>query len=346
MPLGVRFSRAVDRAVLWRLGVVGITVNGTRPTPPGDPDVFWAAARLDPQGDLEEQALRTPRRHRAFDNGVVRVELTGPSEGPGEHWGASNLRATALLHPDPAAPVVVVLHGYAVPTPWYEERTMYQLLRRGMSGVRVELPFHLSRRLRRKSPGHGFFSTDMGHVVGVLRQAVEDIAAVIAWSRRRGARAVGLHGVSLGGLVAALYAANCAVDSAVIITPPCDLARIILETAPRRLRRRLDLLDGRGGQWGADAAAARAALEDLAAPVIPRRLRPRTNPDNLAIVVADHDLIVGAEPVRELAATWGTDLWSYPRGHVTVMSARGLTTRVQERLVADLGVPARLVAAG
>jgi alpha-beta hydrolase superfamily lysophospholipase len=183
-------------------------------------------------------------------------------------------------------------------------------------------------------------------VVAVLRQAVEDVASVIAWSHRRGARAVGLQGVSLGGLVAALYAANRVVDSAVIITPPCDLARIILETAPLRLRRRLDLLDGRGGRWGVDAAAARAALEDLAAPVIPRRLRPRTNPDNLAIVVADHDLIVGAEPVRELAATWGTDLWSYPRGHVTVMSARGLTTRVQERLVADLGAPAPLVAAG
>ena len=332
--------------MLWRLGVVGITENGARPNLPGDPDIFWGAARLDPAGDLEEHALQTRRRQRAFGNGAVRLDLTGPSQGPGEHWGASNLRATALLHPHPAAPMVVVLHGYAVPTPWYEERTMHQLLRRGMSAVRVELPFHLSRRLRRKSPGHGFFSSDIGHVVAVLRQAVEDVASVIAWSHRRGAGAVGLQGVSLGGLVAALYAANRVVDSAVIITPPCDLARIILETAPLRLRRRLDLLDGRGGRWGVDAAAARAALEDLAAPVIPRRLRPRTNPDNLAIVVADHDLIVGAEPVRELAATWGTDLWSYPRGHVTVMSARGLTTRVQERLVADLGAPAPLVAAG
>jgi dienelactone hydrolase len=346
VSVAARLSRAVDRGVLWRLGIIGLAEAGPGPGDATEPEAFWAAARLDPDGELEERELVRARGRRARAGAGLRLELTGPSEGPGDHWGARHLRARALLHSDPGAPVVVVLHGYAVPTPWYEERTMQQLLRRGMSGVRVELPFHLSRQLRRHSPGLGFFSSDIGHAAAVLRQAVEDVAGVVAWARRRGAQAVGVHGVSLGGLVATLYAANRPVESAMLITPACDLARIILETSPPRLRRRLGLVDGRGGAWGADVAAARAELEKRAAPVVPRHLRPRTDPDRIVVVVADHDLIVGAAPVRELAAAWGTDLWSYPHAHVTVMAARGLADRLQRRLAADLAVPARLAATG
>ena len=52
-----------------------------------------------------------------------------------------------------------------------------------------------------------------------------------------GAR-IGVHGVSLGGLVGGLLAATVPLDSAMLITPPCDLVEIILELAPRRLCRR------------------------------------------------------------------------------------------------------------
>lgn len=348
LPVSVRLSRAVDGAVLWRLGIIGVTAPEGGHVHVGDPAAFWAAARLDRSGRLEEReiAVRRPLRAATRDPRARFVELTGASRGPGDHWGATHVRARAALHPDPAAPVVVVLHGYAVPAPWYEDRTMQQLLRRGISAVRVELPFHLSRRIPRQGPGRGFFSSDLPRTATVLRQSVEDTAAVVAWARRRGGGAVGLHGVSLGALVAALYAANRPVDAAMLVAPPCDLARVILETAPTRVRRRLDVVDGRGGAWGEDAAAARLVLEEMVAPVTPRRLRPRTEAERIVIVVADHDLVVGTLPVRELAAAWGTDLWSYPHGHVTVMTARGLVTRIHDRLEADLRRPAQLRAAG
>jgi hypothetical protein len=34
--------------------------------------------------------------------------------------------------------------------------------------------------------------------------------------------------------------------------------------------------------------------------------------------------------VTELAAAWGTELWTYPHGHMTVMSASGIARRIAD----------------
>jgi len=67
--------------------------------------------------------------------------------------------------------------------------------------------------------------------------------------------------------------------------------------------------------------------------VTPARLRPVTPPHRIAVVAADHDQIVGREPVHRLAQTWGCDLWSYQHGHITVMTARGITARLHDRVL-------------
>ena len=101
------------------------------------------------------------------------------------------------IHPRPGAPVVLLLHGYAAPSPVYEEHQMRLLLRRGLSAARIELPFHMHRRTPRHGAGHGFFSTDPAHTCAVLRQATEDAAAVVAWLRSELTPAVGALGRGL-----------------------------------------------------------------------------------------------------------------------------------------------------
>jgi dienelactone hydrolase len=335
-PLG-RLSRSVDHAVRWRLGLIGMHAGAAGQATHEGVEAFWAASRmLDPV-----PVTGRPMAARKAWGTARLVDISGASSGPGDHPGSSSFSGRVALHPDPGAPVVLLLHGYAALSPIYEDLHMRLLLRRGLSAARIDLPFHLHRRIPGRGAGFGFFGSDPAHTCAVLRQAAEDAAAAVTWLRREVTPAVGVLGFSLGGLVGCLLAANARLESLVSVTPPCDLAELTLVRSPARLRRELGVAGGGGGPWGSDAVAARAALDQAMAPVIPRLLTPRTPAERITLVAAEHDLIVGHAPVRELAAAWGAHCWAYGHGHVTVMTARGITSRIHERLGRDLaGGPA------
>lgn len=331
-----RLSLTVDHAIRWRLGFIPVTPGSpASPAAPPEADVepFWRASRIEAPAPVT--AMPVPAR--GVGHRVRVLDLTAPSTGPGEHAGSRQLLGRVAVHPRPGAPAVLLLHGYAALTPAYEEHHMRLLLRRGMSAARIDLPFHLRRRVPGHSAGSGFFGGDPAHTRDVLRQATEDAAAVVAWLRRELSPSVGVLGFSLGGLVACLLGARVSLESLVAVTPPCDLAELTLVRSPARLRRELGVLPGGGGPWGGDPAAARAALARALAPVTPRLLGLRTPGDRVTLVAARHDLIVGETPVRELAAAWGSECWGYGHGHVTVMAARGLAPRIRDRLCRDLG---------
>jgi dienelactone hydrolase len=330
-PVG-RLSRTVDHAVRWRLGLIPMASAAEATAPEGGVEAFWEASRVGEPAPVTAAPLA---RRRAW--GTTRlVDLRGSSAGPGHHAGARELFGRVAIHPSPGAPVVLLLHGYAAPNPFYEDYQMRLLLRRGMSAARLELPFHMRRRVPGRGAGSGFFSSNPAHTCAVFRQATEDAAALVAWLRQEVSPSVGVLGFSLGGLVGCLLAARVGVESLVSVTPPCDLAELTLERSPARVRRELGVVPGGGGPWGDDAVAARAALEAVLAPVTPRLLRPRTLGDRITLIAAEHDLIVGDRPVRELAESWGAECWAYGHGHVTVMTARGLSSRIRERLGRDL----------
>jgi dienelactone hydrolase len=334
-----RLSLTVDHAIRWRLGFIPVT-----PAPPaspgapfdGDVEPFWQASRVEAPAPVT--AVAVPARGAV--RGARVLDLIAPSAGPGEHPGSRQLIGRVAVHPRPGAPAVLLLHGYAALTPAYEEHHMRLLLRRGLSAARIDLPFHLRRRVPGRSAGSGFFGSDPAHTRAVLRQATEDAAAVVAWLRRELSPSVGVLGFSLGGLVACLLGARVDLESLVAVTPPCDLAELTLVRSPARLRRELGIVPGGGGPWDGDPAAARAALGRALAPVTPRLLGLRTPGDRVTLVAARHDLIVGETPVRELAAAWGSECWGYGHGHVTVMGARGLAARIRDRLCHDLGASA------
>jgi dienelactone hydrolase len=332
-PVG-RLSRTVDHAVRWRLGRIGVHAGTAPVATHAGVEAFWAASRvLDPAPVTALPAMQ--RRGRA---GGHLLDLTASSTGPCDRPDGGRVLGRVAIHPRPGAPAVLLLHGYAAPSPVYEDHHMRLLLRQGMSSARIELPFHMHRRTAGRAAGHGFFGSDPAHTCAVLRQATEDAAAVVAWLRRELTPSVGVLGFSLGGLVGCLLGAHVGLDSLVSVTPPCDLAELTLERSPARLRRDLGVRPGGGGPWGVDAVAARAVLDAAMAPVTPRVLSPRTPGDRITVVSAEHDLIVGDAPVRALAAAWGAECWSYGHGHVTVMTARGISARIHRRLRRDLAV--------
>jgi pimeloyl-ACP methyl ester carboxylesterase len=323
-----RAHRGVDSAVLWRLGAMRYETAGTQLRDPVGAADFWAASRVQRPAPVAVTADWKHSRSRQ-----LRLEAT--STGPGDHPGARKLIATAHLNlaGAPDAPMILLVHGYAVPLPFWDALQARSLRARGAHTMLLDLPFHLRRRVPGRSSGDGFFGTDPAWIRGTVQQSVEDAAALVAWARRHVTPTVAVMGVSLGGLVASLLAAQVRMDSVVAVAPLCDPPATFLENMPRNLARRLGLSATSGGTWGDDRAQARSMLDATLAPLVLRNLVPRTPPANITLVRPQLDLIVGPQPIADLAAAWGVELWDYPHGHITVMNARGIGSRIRDRLL-------------
>ena len=323
-------ARSMDAGVRWQLARLPVELPPSDSWSPVDPREFWAESRVhDPVPITSGPVLR---RH---GHGVEVRDLTGPSRGPGDDPGSLRLEATAHVLPGRRdLPFVLVVHGLLEPRPWYEERRCRSLTRSGAHAARIDLPLHLRRRRAGTRSGEGFVRADLRWTREIVRQSVEDCAAVLAWARSEVSDRVTVCGTSLGGLIAVLLAAHLELDSVVAIAPFCDPARTVMDRLPARTRRVVGLEGEAGGIWGTDRDAARRVVDAALAPIVARTFRPPVTPGRrIAIVHPTLDGVVGDAPMAELAEVWGAELWSYPQGHVSVLNAPGLRTRVRDWLV-------------
>ncbi|MEA2637622.1 MAG: hypothetical protein QOE18_679, partial [Chloroflexota bacterium] len=250
----------------------------------------------------------------------------------GGHFGSRRFAATAHVRQAAGpAPFVLLLHGYAVPQTTYDRWLARQLRLRGAHTARLDLPYHLRRTLPGQRSGDGYFSLDPAHIRAVVRESVEDAASIIAWARAEVSPNVTVVGVSLGGLIATLLAAQMELDRVIAVAPFCDPATTLSQRPPTPSLRHLVIIGDDNQSWGPDRASAGRFLQATLAPLVARNLTPRTPGDRIILVRAMQDLVVGPDPVTELAAAWQTELWTYPHGHMTVMSASGIAKRIVER---------------
>lgn len=330
-PIRTWVARAMDAGVLWQLARLPVEPPLPGTWEPADPAAFWAESRL------RDPATVTVGRPRRRHGGIEVRVLTGESRGPGDDPGSRRLVATArITRGRRDLPFVLLVHGLLAPSPWYEERQGRLLTARGAHAARIDLPFHLRRRSGERS-GEGYIRADLRWTREVVRQSVEDCAAVLAWARAEVSDHVAVWGTSLGGLVALLLAAQQRLDAAVAVAPFCDPVDTVLEHLPVRTRRVLGLDHGGGGVWGRDRAAARAVVAGALAPIVVRNLVPGATPGGrIAIIRPTLDGIVGDGPMAELADAWGAELWNYPLGHVSVLHAHGLGARARHWLLAPM----------
>ncbi|HSP64586.1 MAG TPA: hypothetical protein VLO10_00200 [Candidatus Deferrimicrobium sp.] len=323
-----RAHRGIDSAVLWRLGALRYETDGEQAREAVHPQSFWDESRVH---DPREVVVTRRWEHRHGHE----LRLEGPSAGPGYHPGASKVIATVhVTHGLPGdAPMVLIIHGYAVPMPLLDALVARSLRARGTHTMRIDLPFHLRRRMPGHISGDGFFGTDPARIRATIRQSVEDAAAIVAWARANVTPTIAVLGVSLGGLISTLLASQVPLDSVMAVAPLCDPPVTFLEHMPGRLARRVGLNPTSGGAWGNDRSEARAMLDAALAPLVPRNFVPRTDPANITLVRPELDIIVGPQPIADLAATWGAELWDYPYGHITVMNAPGVGSRIRDRLL-------------
>lgn len=170
--------------------------------------------------------------------------------------------AYVLRHQDAARPWLIVIHGYRMGDA--QDLRVFRSQRwhrAGFNVLHVVLPFHGPRRVH-KSSGSGMVGLDHAATYYGVSQAAWDVRRWMGWVRDEGGSHVAIHGLSLGGYVAALTATfPDGPDRVVAGVPAVDLVPRPLHL-PSRLRhavRAYDLL-------GERARAVHALISPLAAP--------------------------------------------------------------------------------
>lgn len=173
-------------------------------------------------------------------------------------------------------------------------------------------PRHLHRAAPGTPSGEGFVSPDVPLLRAGFEQLVLELRVLAALARARGG-AVGVVGLSLGGLGAALAAtAPEPLDFAAAVAPPVDLAAVFAGT---RIGRRYLALARRAGA----PPPPPGELSRMLAPFRPDLRRPTAR--RVWVAAGEVDAIALPAGARALAAAWGGELRAYPRGHLTLLFA-------------------------
>ncbi len=143
--------------------------------------------------------------------------------------------AWLLEHAGEPRPWLVCIPGYRMGHPrvdftGFRARWLHETL--GLNVAIPVLPLHGPRRVGRRG-GDGFLSGDFVDTVHAQAQAVWDVRRLIAWLKKEGAPAVGVHGVSLGGHTTVLVASlEHDLDCVIAGIPAIDFLRLATALVP------------------------------------------------------------------------------------------------------------------
>lgn len=160
-------------------------------------------------------------------------------------WGAFEANRTAsawlLRHRDGPRPWVVCVHGFGTGSTFMDLfgfRAVYLHRDLGLNVAALVLPVHGPRRPSRFS-GEEFLGFDLCNSVHGLAQALWDLRRLLSWVRAQEPTGIGVFGVSLGGMVAALLAAHDPdLDLVLAGIPVVDFCALVQHHAPRILQLR------------------------------------------------------------------------------------------------------------
>ena len=167
-----------------------------------------------------------------------------PGEPGGERWMARGANRTVhaqlLEHRGGPRPWLVCVHGFGMGTPLanfhgFSVRHLHEEL--GLNLILPCLPLHGPRGTARLS-GAELLAPDYLNLLYTFAQATSDVRQAIAFARSRGAEAVGLYGISLGGYISALVA-GLEPDLACVVAaiPMVDLGSAARDNEPWLFRR-------------------------------------------------------------------------------------------------------------
>lgn len=230
-----------------------------------------------------------------------------------ERWSGFEANRTAsawlLRHSDGPRPWVVCIHGFGTGSTFmdlvgFRAAHLHESL--GVNVAALVLPVHGARRPSRFS-GEEFLGFELMNSVHGLAQALWDARRLLSWVRAQDATRVGVFGISLGGLVAALVGATEPdLDLLLAGIPVVDFPGLIEHHVPRHLHLRSiehHILDGTAQQ-------VHRVVSPLAMPVVtPKHAR--------AVFAGLGDRLATTEQARRLWEHWEEPetCW-FPGNHV------------------------------
>lgn len=226
-------------------------------------------------------------------------------------------------------PTLISMHGFgmgrlASDLPWLRLRgwDLVDLHRRLEIDVAyVLLPFHGPRT---EGPsGANLFDRHPLFAAAGLSQAVWELRRLTGHLRAQGAPAVGVHGISLGGCIAALHASiDGALASAIPMNPAVDLAAIFWRQLPEARRQ----------EWRA-AGLGPERLAEAWSLVAPLRLRPKAPRAARLVIASAGDQISTPDGVRALWSHWDEPAIHWlPGGHLVWRGGSAFGARVHQHL--------------
>jgi hypothetical protein len=257
-----------------------------------------------------------------------------PDEPGRDRWLAYGRNQTAhawvLRHRGAPRPWVVCVNGYRTGEPAVDLLTFRagHLHRRlGLNVAVVVQPLHGPRRVG-PSGDRTVFAGAM-NLVHTVAQSAWDVRRVLSWARAdQQAPAVGVHGVSLGGLVVSLTAAlDGRLDAVIAGVPEADIVR--------GMRRNVEpLLPPFYEQWGLSWQP----LERVVAVVSPLALPAPPEQASLHIYAGLADRWVRPSNVKALWEHWGHPriCW-YQGSHLSFLAEGDVRRFVDEVLRERLG---------
>jgi pimeloyl-ACP methyl ester carboxylesterase len=208
-------------------------------------------------------------------------------------------------------PTMVVLPGWLTKTlVEYEWTVGRPALEAGANVLILEMPFHTRRAPNRTPSGQMAISGDLVMTAGMLRQAVADVGAAMAWLRSLGCRRVGVFGVSMGAWIAGLLASRTdEPDVLIAAATPVRIDRL-LTTSPLMTTIQRDV---RASELADDHR--RAMLEILS----PLNFDLRMPRRRVTLIEAQYDVLLPGRGDRILRDHWGGPaLFSLAQGHVSL----------------------------
>lgn len=239
---------------------------------------------------------------------------------PENQTGAARL----LLGPGTARPAVILVHGYRGGQFAIEERVwpITWMLERGLDVALAVLPFHAVRARR----GAALFpSSDPRFTIEGFRHAIHDLRVMIRLLRDRGAPAVGVMGMSLGGYTASLLAT--VVSDLAFAVPIIPLVSIA------------DFARDGGRLVGSDEEQRiqHGALDDAHRVVSPLARPPRLSPDRVLVIAGDGDRITPIAHARRISEHFRAPLETFAGGHI-LQFGRADAFRAAGRMLGRLGL--------
>ena len=270
-------------------------------------------------------------RRRWLTFGFEHVRFTSGHEIPaglagGDAWRADAVNhvvhAYVLRHDDRPRPWLVALHpqkcGTAIDLQWMGSLGLFHEL--GVNVVHPVLPLHGPRA----GSATSFPCADGSVNLYAARQAVADARSVIAWARAEGATAIGVHGLSLGGYVAAMLAGlEPELDCVVAGIPLTDIPGLIAG----HMRRYRDAGDHAERLLDLGLRPAHRLISPLA-------LTPRVPRERLFIYAAVGDRVTTPDQAHDLWLHWDRPAIHWYQGaHVMAGMSRRLGRFVRDALV-------------